>query len=80
MYLRLTEWGNGLIYFTGNWIFVPCATLLVPTAFFAFDLSKSQLPPGKWLFLRSAIELLILTPIWFVICAFLMLFLGLAWI
>ena len=80
LYLRLTEWGNGLIYFTGNWIFMPCATLLVPTAFFVLDLSKSQPSTVKWQFMRSAIELLILTPLWFVICAFLMLLLGLAWI
>lgn len=80
LYLRLTEWGNGLIYFSGNWIFMPCATLLVPTVFFVFDLSKSQQPTLRWQLLRSAIELLILTPVWYVICVFLMLLVGLAWL
>jgi hypothetical protein len=80
LYLRLTEWGNGLIYFSGNWIFMPIATLTIPTITFVYDLRSEKPRSVMYIAIRSIAEIFLLLPVWFYLSIFLLLMFGFAWI
>jgi hypothetical protein len=80
IYLYWTEWGNGLIFYIGNWLLDPVAVLAVPTVTFLHDTTREALPSVRRHVIRSTIELMVVTPIWYYIWAFIALLLGLFWI
>jgi hypothetical protein len=80
IYLYWTDWGNGLIFYIGNWLLVPVAVLAVPTATFFYDAKRETLPSVQRHLIRSAIELFVVTPIWYYVWGFTALLLGLFWI
>jgi hypothetical protein len=80
IYLYWTDWGNGLIFYSGNWLFIPVGVLVVPAATFFYDLLRNKMPTIKRHAIRSAIEMLVVTPVWCCIWVWIALILGLAWI
>jgi hypothetical protein len=67
--LVVTDWKNPYVDPRFCWIVAPVMLLFVPTASFAVDVLKWGRPKRVvWLAIRSAIEIVVLVPLWFVLC------------
>ena len=64
LYICWEDWENPHVYFIGNWLGVPVAVLVVPTASFAVDVLSPNIKSIRWLIGRSALELLVGIPVW----------------
>jgi hypothetical protein len=69
IYLLGTDWNNPFVAPRFWWTVYPVALLFVPTASFAADVLKWGRPKRTvWLAIRSAIEIVVLMPLWYVLC------------
>lgn len=75
----VTEWDNPQWTPVARWYGYPIGLLVIPTAFFRYDLNK-ETRDDLGILGRSLIEVVVLVPIWFVCWIVLQLALGLLWI
>jgi biotin transporter BioY len=69
IYLLGTDWSSPFVDPRFWWTVYPVALLFVPTASFSADLLKWGRPKrAVWLVIRSAIEIVVLMPLWHVLC------------
>ncbi len=78
LYLKFEDWDNMHVTFLGNWLGTPVILLPVPTLTFVWDVCEPM--TRRQLAIRTAVEIVVVIPVWMYCWVFLSLGAGLMWI
>jgi hypothetical protein len=77
----VVDWYNHFVYYIECWVGYPIMIWTVPTISFLIDLQAPGTPTRRRYLIRSAIEIVVLIPVWWIFWVFFSFFiLGWFWI